>query len=54
MASIDAVLNPTSTDAIYFVLRPGNSGAHEFSSNAAAHDAAVERYRSGLQNHKVR
>ena len=53
-ASIDAVLNPAATDAIYFVLRPGNSGAHEFSSNAAAHDAAVERYRSGLQNHKVR
>ena len=53
-ASIDAVLNPAATDAIYFVLRPGDSGAHEFSSNAAAHDAAVERYRSGLQNHKVR
>jgi UPF0755 protein len=53
-ASIDAVLNPDATDAIYFVLRPGNSGAHEFSSNAAAHDVAVERYRIGLHNHQVR
>jgi cell division protein YceG involved in septum cleavage len=48
------VLNPDATDAIYFVLRPGNSGAHEFSSNAAAHDVAVERYRIGLHNHQVR
>jgi UPF0755 protein len=53
-ASIDAVLNPASTDAIYFVLRPGNSGSHEFSSNVAAHEAAVERYRSGLRNHQIR
>ena len=53
-ASIDAVLNPASSDAIYFVLRPGNSGGHEFSSNAAAHDAAVERYRSGLHNQEIR
>ena len=53
-ASIDAVLNPAATDAIYFVLRPDSSGGHEFSSNAAAHDAAVERYRSGLHNQKIR
>ncbi len=53
-ASIDAVLNPASTDAIYFVLRPDNSGSHEFSSNVAAHEAAVERYRSGLRNHQIR
>jgi UPF0755 protein len=53
-ASLDAVLNPASTDAIYFVLRPDNSGGHEFSNNAAAHDAAVERYRSGLHNHPIR
>jgi UPF0755 protein len=53
-ASIDAVLNPAPSDAIYFVLRPDNSGSHEFSSNVAAHEAAVERYRSGLHNHKIR
>ena len=48
------MLHPASTDAIYFVLLPGNSGGHEFSNNAAAHDAAVERYRSGIRNHQVR
>ena len=54
VASIQAVLNPAATDAIYFVLRPDNSGGHEFTNNAAAHQAAVERYRNGIRNHPVR
>jgi UPF0755 protein len=45
LASIGAVDGPAHTDALYFVLRPGNSGAHEFSSNAAAHEAAAARFR---------
>jgi len=49
-ASIEAVLNPAPIDAIYFVLRPGDTGAHEFTSTAAAHQAAVERYRSALRH----
>lgn len=53
-ASIDAVLNPAQSDAIYFVRRPDDSGGHEFSSNIAAHEAAVERYRSALRNHQIR
>jgi cell division protein YceG involved in septum cleavage len=36
---------PDQTDALYFVLRPGDSGAHEFSSNIAAHEAAADRFR---------
>jgi UPF0755 protein len=45
LASIRAVDAPEHTDALYFVLRPGSSGAHEFSSNIAAHEAAAARFR---------
>ena len=45
LASIRAVGTPEQTDALYFVLRPGGSGAHEFSSNIAAHEAAADRFR---------
>jgi len=45
MASIRAVDAPARTDALYFVLRPGGTGAHEFSSNVAAHEAAAARFR---------
>jgi UPF0755 protein len=45
LASIHAVDAPDHTDALYFVLRPGASGAHEFSSNIAAHEAAIDRFR---------
>ena len=48
-ASIQAVLQPADSDAIYFVLRPDGSGSHEFNNNIAAHDAATGRYRRGLQ-----
>ena len=47
MASMRAALAPSDSDALYFVLRPGGSGAHEFSSNIAAHEAAAEKYRRG-------
>jgi UPF0755 protein len=43
--SIMAALHPSSSDALYFVLRPDGSGAHVFNSNLAAHTAAVQRYR---------
>ncbi|MGO9229067.1 MAG: endolytic transglycosylase MltG [Bryobacteraceae bacterium] len=45
--AIRAVLAPADTDALYFVLRPDGSGAHQFSSNLAAHQAAVAVYRRG-------
>ena len=45
LASMRAVDDPDRTDALYFVLRPGDSGAHEFSSNIAAHEAAAARFR---------
>src|SRR5439155_20412879 len=47
LASIRAVLNPDQLDSLYFVARPDGSGAHEFSSNMAAHGSAVEKYRRG-------
>jgi UPF0755 protein len=48
LASLRAVLKPAHSDALYFVLRPDGSGAHQFSRNIADHQAAVERYRRGL------
>src|ERR1035441_3770083 len=48
LASIRAVLVPSDGDALYFVARADGSGGHEFSSNLAAHESAVERYRRAL------
>jgi UPF0755 protein len=45
LASIRAVDAPERSDALFFVLRPGGSGAHEFSSSMAAHEAAAARFR---------
>lgn len=50
LASIQSVLHPADSRALYFVLRPDGSGAHEFSFDIAAHDAATARYRRGLKN----
>jgi len=52
--SIEAVLHPATFNALYFVLRPDGSGEHEFSSNVAAHELAVEKYRRGFHNQKAR
>ena len=48
-ASIQAALDPAPSDALYFVLRPDGSGAHEFSRTIAAHEAATARYRRGVK-----
>ncbi len=45
-ASIQAVLDPADSGALYFVLRPDGSGGHQFSDNLAAHEAAVAKYRA--------
>jgi len=44
-ASIEAALNPTETDYIYMVARADGTGAHEFSTNLADHQRAVNEYR---------
>jgi UPF0755 protein len=49
LASIRAVLSPSGGDSLYFVARADGSGGHEFSSNIAAHEGAVERYRRALR-----
>lgn len=41
-ASIDAVVNPDTTDALYFVAR--GDGSSEFSSNLDAHNRAVNKF----------
>jgi UPF0755 protein len=48
LASIRAALAPSDSDSLYFVARADGSGGHEFSSNIAAHEIAVERYRRAL------
>ncbi len=45
LSSIRAALDPASSGALYFVLRPDGSGAHQFSTNAADQDQAVAQYR---------
>jgi UPF0755 protein len=49
LPSLRAVLDPAPSQAIYFVLRPNGSGAHEFSNTIADHSAATARYRRSLQ-----
>jgi UPF0755 protein len=49
IASIRAALEPADIDALYFVARADHSGGHEFSSNVAAHEKAVDRYRRALR-----
>jgi UPF0755 protein len=44
-----AALEPANSDSLYFVARADGSGGHEFSSNIAAHESAVERYRRALR-----
>jgi UPF0755 protein len=41
-ASIEAVMHPAATDALYFVAR--GDGTHEFSATLDAHNQAVARY----------
>lgn len=47
--SIEAALHPADSEALYFVLRPDGSGAHEFSNNIADQNAAAARYRHAAQ-----
>jgi UPF0755 protein len=49
LASLRAVLAPSDIDSLYFVARADGSGGHEFSSNIAAHESAVERYHRALR-----
>jgi len=45
LEALRAVLAPAESSALYFVLRPDGSGAHQFSSSIAEHQAAVALYR---------
>jgi UPF0755 protein len=45
LPSLEAALDPAESRDLYFVLRPDGSGAHEFSAELAAHNAAADRYR---------
>jgi UPF0755 protein len=49
VASLRAALAPSDIDSLYFVARADGSGGHEFSSNIAAHESAVERYHRALR-----
>jgi len=43
--SIEAALHPADSKAIYFVLKPDGSGAHQFSADLAGQEEAVAKYR---------
>lgn len=43
--SLQAALHPASTNYLYFVKKPDNSGSHNFSATMAQHAAAVQAYR---------
>jgi UPF0755 protein len=47
-ASLEAVMHPAVTDALYFVAR--GDGTHEFSATLDAHNQAVTRYQLQHQN----
>lgn len=44
VASLLAVLTPSSEPVLYYVLRDDDSGKHSFSKNAKEHQRAVDRY----------
>jgi UPF0755 protein len=48
--SIEAALRPAESPALYFVLRPDGSGAHQFSDNIEDQNAAAARYRHAAQH----
>jgi peptidoglycan lytic transglycosylase G len=47
--SLQAVLQPAPSKALYFVARPDGSGGHTFSETISAHEAATAKYRRGRQ-----
>jgi UPF0755 protein len=47
--SLQAALHPADSQVLYFVRRPDDTGAHQFSTTLAEHSLAVEKYRRGLQ-----
>ena len=49
MESLRAALQPAEADYMFFVAKPGGSGAHSFSTTLAQHNIAVQEYRRGLQ-----
>ena len=50
-ASIAAVLHPAGTDYLYFVARADGSGGHNFSTDLAAQEANIAKYRRALARH---
>ena len=47
VASLKAAIAPAETEFLYFVAKPGGSGAHSFSRTLAEHNTAVQTYRAG-------
>lgn len=49
LASLKAVLNPPSTDFLYFVAKADGSGSHQFSAKLTEHEKAVLEYRKSAR-----
>lgn len=48
-AAIDAVMQPDTSKAIYFVASPAGDGSHIFSSTLQEHNSAVAKYRAAAK-----
>ncbi len=52
-ASIDAVLNPDTTDYIFFCARPDNTGRHAFARTLRGHNVNVKRFRQYMAQREI-
>lgn len=54
VSTIDATLNPTEHDFIFFCAKADNSGKHAFASTNAGHEANARKYHAYLNSLKIR
>lgn len=54
ISSIDAVLNPSDTDYIFFCAKPGYQNGHAFASTLRQHNNNANTYREWLRNEGIR
>lgn len=53
-ATIDAVLNVSKTDYLFFCAQPGGTGYHNFASNEIAHFQNAKKYQQWLNSRNIK
>ncbi len=53
ISSIDAVLNPTDHNYLFFCAKPDNSGQHAFAKTLSGHNVNANKFRKWLNKRKV-